>query len=292
MNIFYAIGGGLGHLNRVRVFIDQFLITPYKIITTQSLAEKFFAQDDLILVPTDAGDDQQKLAVYLGSAICKLEVSAFYIDTFPAGVLGELIHFKDMAYPRFYMARRLRWLNYSHFVDGLPFNFDKTYVLEGLETSHHQFIEKSSSETVNLKLEYPAPRPERIPANLIPRHKPLWIIVHSSSKEEVEVLYRHAMDIAAIENLNPFFVVLSDQKIDVQRGFCIPYFPANDWFTCADRIFSAAGFNTVTQINGFSSKSVCIPFPRKYDDQAWRARNCLNRGFDGLKDGLDEDYLD
>lgn len=273
MIFFYAVGGGLGHLNRVSVFIRQFKIESFKVITGHPQSDLFFHKKDVISVPSALAEDRKGLADFLAAEISTHNVSAFYIDTFPAGLLGELPLLNNISFPVFYLARRLRWKQYAGLVHLLPYRFFKTFLLETLEPLHLQFIAENTDEAVTLRLNYPEPEPSRIQLSLVPPDKPLWLIVHSSDKEEVQLLHDHAVEIAAIEGVNPFLVVLSDQKIEVGNGICMKYFPATDWFVSAERIFTAAGFNIIQQIRQFRHKHICIPFPRRFDDQSWRASN-------------------
>jgi len=76
-----------------------------------------------------------------------------------------------------------------------------------------------------------------------------------------------------LENQDPVFMVLSDQQIVEENVIWYAWFPAQDWFPLAARIFIGGGFNVLKQAVPYSEKITAIPFPRRYDDQAWRVKN-------------------
>jgi len=267
MKLFYAMGGGMGHVYRTWVFIRHFQITEYKIISSNPSVKKFFAEDQIIFLDPEHFEDSWEKFVQVSLPI--LNVSAFYVDSFPAGIIGELCQLSLNA-PVYYIARRMRWKKYEELTSGFNLSFSKVYQLEPLEPEHEDFIRQHSLEIAPLRLHYPVGSVANIPPELIPSHRPIWLIVHAFHKEETETLLQYARDVARLENINPCFVVLSDQTIDVFGGMCVQYFPAADWFSLADKIFMAAGFNSVQQATPHLDKVAFFPFPRKYDDQAWR----------------------
>jgi hypothetical protein len=44
-----------------------------------------------------------------------------------------------------------------------------------------------------------------IPKELMPAHRPVWLIVHAFHKEETETLLQYAKDVARLEKINPLF---------------------------------------------------------------------------------------
>lgn len=267
MNLFYAMGGGMGHVYRTWVFIQHFQFSEYKVLSSNPLVRKFFSDNHIIFIDSENYENQWNTFVHV--TLPALNPSALYVDTFPAGINGELSNLV-INFPIYYIARRMRWKKYEESTSGFSHSFSKVYRLEPLEPEHENFIRSHSSEIISLRLHYPEGSVMNIPQKLLPPHKPVWLIVHAFHKEETETLYQYAKDVARLEKINPSFVVLSDQTIEVSEGMCVPYFPAADWFPVADKIFMAAGFNSVQQAIPYLEKVTFFPFPRKYDDQAWR----------------------
>lgn len=265
MKLFYVMGGGSGHLTRVSTFIHQFNIREFRILTNNPLAEKLFQPNQIIAI---TGQDQRQIIQQVQLKLNELKFEALYVDAFPVGLYGELYDFSHQEV--IYLARRLRWHEYSKLVNQPTIQFHQTYCFEELEEDHKRFIEQTSKAVTPITLRYPTPDETKIPASQIPQGKPIWLIVHSFIQEEVEALVAYAKEMAKIEDKNPAFVVLTDQSICDPEVSCYNFYPASHWFPIAQRIFAGGGFNTVNQAIMFKEKLKFIPFPRKYDDQAWR----------------------
>lgn len=274
MKLFYVMGGGMGHLYRVSTFIQQCEIDEYRILTANALVYKLFSADKVLFISAD--NYKTVWSHFITETLPLLPVTQLYIDTFPNGIDGELRDWPQINYPVFYFARRLRWEIYQPAMQDFRFNFFYVYQLEELEDGHQQFITSKASTIEKLTIDYPPAQIDNIISNPLYNHKPRWLIVHAFNKEELESLVQYAQEVARQENLQPFFLVLSDQAIEVTNGTCINYFPAIDWFPAADRIFAGGGFNTVQQVQPFLTKTTLLPFPRKYDDQAWRIEAYIN----------------
>lgn len=272
MKLFYVMGGGWGHLYRVRTFINQFSITGIKVLTNNPLAGKLFLQEEIIHVQ---GESRDEVITRVQNLVASLDFEELYIDTFPAGLFGELNGLVRSKVT--YLARRLKWNNYSPLVNHGYVQFQETFCFEELEIEHENFLSEVSSSTVTLRLQYPDPNPDRIPRNLIPTGRPIWLVVHSFDKDEVYSLLNYAKDIARMENLLPTFIVLSDLPIEDNEAVGYTWLPASDWFPLAEKIFTGGGFNVMQQVMPFKHKVVSIPFPRKFDDQGWRIRHHLSQ---------------
>lgn len=260
----------MGHLFRTDVLIKQFAIEDYAILTSNALAYTIFSKEKVIFL--SPADYDQSWKAFLNEKLPYLTIQKLYIDSFPNGLLGELSFWPKVNYPVYYLARRLKWGNYKHLVQHMKFDFELIYQLEELEYEHLDFAKNNSKKITTLSLTYPFPNAIDPSAFNIPIDKPLWLVVHAFHEDELESLLQYAVAVAKHEKCEAYFVVISDKYSEVSNGVCIRYFPAMDWFPLAARIFTGAGFNTVQQIKPFLSKATLIPFPRQYDDQAWRAR--------------------
>jgi hypothetical protein len=266
MNLFYAMGGGWGHLTRVSTFIDQFGIIDFRILTNNPLAEKIFTPNQIITI---SDNDRAEIVHTVQQNLETLEFEKLYIDAFPVGLFGELNELSDKVI--IYLARRLRWNEYSKLIDQPAIQFEQSFCFEELEEGHQKFVNQFSRMVTPMTLRYEQPDATKIPSSKIPKNKPIWLVVHSFILEEVESLLAYAKEMASIEHQTPTFVVLTDQVIGDADVYCYDFYPASHWFPLADRIFAGGGFNTLHQAAPFKEKTRLIPFPRKYDDQAWRA---------------------
>ncbi len=273
---FYAIGGGWGHLMRVKTFINnQNIHADFKIITTNLAASQFFHKNNIILIDPIAYESQRNLKNAINKIIANKNFKKLYIDTFPNGILGELTPEMFININLYLLARRLKWDNYEDQI-GQPLKFQKTYLFESLEPAHQNFILNHSIAVKPFTLSYKPANSHKLEISAEKLNKPIWLIVHSQNKEEVDLLINHAKDIAKIEKIRPQFIVLTATPVcDTHNVNVLNNEHATDWYPVANRIFTGAGFNTIYELAEYRDKHICLPFHRRYDDQFWRARFAL-----------------
>ena len=277
MIAFYAMGGGWGHLTRIKTFIqNQGIHAPFKVITANREVATFFDEQSVLYISADEQSTTEELASNLEKALEPFQFTACYVDVFPNGILGELSMelFPGAAF--YYLGRRLRWDHYQPLVRS-SVEFNTAFLFEELEAPHQAFIERHSRQVARIQLDYPAPDLSFSHA-LLDSDQPIWLIVHTSRQEEVTLLLDHARDIASIENAHPCFVVLSDTRTERPGVHWLSGQNPLNWYPNVDRIFTAAGFNSWHQLAPWRSKHTCLPFPRKFDDQHWRSQQ-KNAGY-------------
>ncbi|MEM6831103.1 MAG: hypothetical protein AAF551_11365 [Bacteroidota bacterium] len=257
-------------MTRIKTFIqNQKITTPFKVITTNPKADRFFSDDQRIKITADKDMTKSQLRDSIQRAIADFNVEEWYIDTFPCGILGELDTSIISPSNCHYLARRIHWDAYRMLVNN-QLKFKRTFCFEPLTPDHQKFIQSSSQEVLRTTLRYPSPQP--ISHKVLHLKKPLWLIVHTTYKEEINLLLDHAMDIANIQKCTPQFVVLTDQPMELPDDIILMSNQnAIDWFPHAHKIISAAGFNTWYQLASWRGKHICLPFKRRYDDQFWRS---------------------
>jgi hypothetical protein len=284
MDLFYAMGGGLGHLCRINALIHTLGIINKRIITNSAFAPLVFESDEIINVSADYYHKPRELAAFIETVIYRFNVADFYIDTFPAGMIGELNYMRLKTCRLMYIARLLNPESGKSLMKDTGLNYHHTFQVEEIHSQHKEFINKHSVSISEISLIYPAikekPVLQQVLANI--NCKP-WIIVHSGPTHELEILYRHALDISSIHNQKPLFLILTQVK-DLLPGNDIVqlnYFPAVHFFPFAEKIFTACGFNSMYQTRQYAEIHHFIPFDRKYDDQFERAR--LRRNMKDIK---------
>ena len=285
MTIFYALGGGWGHLYRVRTFIDQKQIPDYKVLTANPVAHRFFDEEHLLIVDANAGSSAADLAAAIREKLVGVQVSVFYVDTFPQGILGELPEVIDPIWACYGLARRIIWSEYLPMLEGRPIKYRMVYAVEPLHPSQMAWYANHDTEVLPLVLRYPQANPRRIEDEALALEGPRWLIVHTSKEDELESLLGYARQSAMAAGENPSWIVLSDQEIALPGpGLVRPDWPAVDWFPLVDRIFCGGGFNTLAQVQAYRKKVKAIPFPRRFDDQAERIRRVLGETKPAFKD--------
>lgn len=272
MIAFYALGGGWGHFTRVYSFIQQSGIDgPKRVIVANPKAATYFSEDELIVVPESAQKDAAALRTFLLDIVSTYVFEKWYIDTFPVGILGELEPGIFQGAEVNFLARRMIWKNYLQMIQA-PVGFTNVYRFEALEFEHQDYLEKYSQAIIPIDFLVSSFEGDN-KHPLAQSKQPIWLVVHSSSVSELELLIDHARDLAQIENTYPKLIVLSDMEVPVSEGFhlLLGENPRN-WYGLAERIFTAAGFNTWYELSPYRRQHICLPLKRKYDDQFWRSR--------------------
>ena len=268
MILYYAMGGGMGHLVRASAFLHTFDLKPYKILTASANATRIFDRKDLITVDPEMQDSPENFLGFIQENLLKHNIERIILDCFASGILGEICHPGDVFnIPLDYVSRRIRWDRYKEKVSG-NLKFGKSFILEEPEPEHLTFIHDKSDEVWEGSLKYPEyGMPEKILQAWESRSA--WLIVHSGPEEEVRILINHALDIAEAENIRPELLLIS--PIQIPGITSLDFYPASSLFPLAGRIFSGCGFNIMQQTSEYRDKHIFIPFERKYDDQFRRA---------------------
>ncbi|UII25858.1 hypothetical protein LVD15_21545 [Fulvivirga maritima] len=270
MIAFYGFGGGFGHLTRISRFIQsQQINEPYLVLTSNTAATQLFPRENIKWPPSDLLFTKSQIKQWISSIIEKENITDFYIDTFPSGLFGELTQdlFNDINLNL--LCRRLKWNVYEKLIQE-PLHYSTCFVFEELEKEHQKYLLAHSGNMKKSK-----PSLELNNRNILYNRKlcnKYWLVVHSSNQEEVQVLIDHAKDMAMLEGATPEILVVTDQPIEDETTTLLQHENPADYYHHAERIFTAAGFNTWYELAPYRSKHTAIPFPRKFDDQFWRSR--------------------
>lgn len=275
--LYYALGGGLGHLSRAIAFCQTAQIPKEKllILTSSGYAKEVLEGYTYLLVPTELENDTKKFQNYLENLLKKQSIQQLYLDSFPCGILGEWTGLNLNSRIKFYyVARLLKWEIYQKQLSNTCLQFDKTFILEKLSFEHQEWIDNNSKKQEKIKLHYPILKPNSLMKNLKSKQlNPIWLIVHSQPTEEVDFLYNYASELADIQGIKPKIIIISKVKLtEKKQVIYINDFPAYPYFEDADRIFTACGFNLMQQTLPFRDKHHFIPFDRKFDNQFERAK--------------------
>ncbi|MFP5247444.1 MAG: hypothetical protein ACLGH0_12185 [Thermoanaerobaculia bacterium] len=245
MILYYAMGGGLGHLTRGRRVLERLGIEA-AFVTASPYARdpRVTGGFPVIEVPAQLEHDADAHRAWIRS----LKAERILVDSFPGGIQGELCGIDDV--PMDYVARLLKWSEYRKAVPGKLPQFETTYVVE--ELTH-----EVSGKTVPLNLaewrDGLSARPKGDDDGLRARRS---IVIHSGPDKEVNELLAYAEDLG-----------YRDPTVITR---CETY-PATSLFENASHIISAAGFNVMLETEPFRHKHSVLPFPRRFDDQYTRA---------------------
>jgi len=274
------MGGGLGHLARSLAVINTLGIASQAHLLTASP----FADDPRITAGVRVtrapqiyigGFDSYRL--WLQKLFDKLRPDELFLDTFPAGIRGELCGFKPLRdVPIQHVARLLRWDEYQKLLSDEPPKFTHAYILERLDHRHAQFIKQQGGKKRALALQYPSTASDSsvLDVEQLKRQgRPVWLVVHSGSAREVETLLDYADAMRHVENIDAELLLIARRPPERIRQVVtlIDCYPASLLFSVVDRIISGCGFNVMRETEPFQHKHRFIPFARRFDDQFTRA---------------------
>lgn len=274
--LYYALGGGLGHITRARAILAHWDVEA-RIITRADLAAHPRISNglDLLPVPVELEQDNAALRRWLEAVIRNLSPSVIYLDSFPAGLFGE---FCGMHLPKDtrleYIARLLRWDVYRQLLTGPVRGFSRTHLLEPLDSRHELWVKANSQNLSRLDFkDPPAPADPDCLSAFMALSPPRWLIVHSGNEAEIEDLMVYALEQAQMEALKPN-ICLASPKPDSALPAAVKLldcYPLTPLFRHAERIISACGFNTMRQTEAFRERHRFLPMQRHFDDQFTRA---------------------
>jgi hypothetical protein len=238
MIIYYAAGGGLGHLARARASLHTLELNDRALLLTTSpfASDKRVVGDtEIIEIPPSFASDLQGYRAWLQEILAQYQPTEFYLDTFPAGILGEFCDFEFSANTKlFHLARLLKWEEYSRQIQSTPPKFALTYVLEPLTAEHQTYLQNHTEEMKPLMLQDP---PHHLNdetkkaaiaimrssvIELLVRHpqsldqtpavrRPLWLIVHSGTSEETNELVAYAVEMSRLEGVQARLVLIAPE---------------------------------------------------------------------------------
>lgn len=267
MKMFYAAGGGFGHLRRVQRFISQTQTGDYRVISNNPVARLLFECENVL---TLLGDSPAQWSEQVSRFIQEWNPEALFIDTFPNGLLGEL-NAEVITAPVNYLARRLKWAAYQPLLtDEKQFHFETVYRFECLEQEHQKFGATHARKFIEFKLSRDLAQAKTEQGMFDGR---LWLVMHTSQAEEVESLVEDAIDLAERESNRPVIGLYSNIQLQGKPIVQIDHRQFSQALSSAERVFCGGGFNTLFELQPYRHKVRAVPFPRRFDDQAWRIRN-------------------
>lgn len=276
MLLYYAMGGGLGHLTRARAFSHTLGLDGEVTL----FASSRFADDPrvtgglpVVRVPEALDGSPEGLRALLeetlsGLGASGLGASGLVVDAFPAGILGELAGWSPPpGLALWHVARLLLWERYAADASPRLPRFEKTFVVEELHADHRRALEAASAEARLLDLVDPPCDPPE------PVEPPYALVVHGGPDEETNDLVACARELLRSDGSRARIALASPRRPaglppDVQ--WCDVH-PAAGLFAGAERIVAAAGFNAVRQSAPFRARTFLVPYPRRFDDQFTRA---------------------
>tara|TARA_B100000683_G_scaffold100241_1_gene99086 strand:- start:144 stop:833 length:690 start_codon:yes stop_codon:yes gene_type:complete len=225
----------------------------------------FFQSTRVAFIDYKKGDVVNFIKI-LQSKIDDLLPKTFVTDCFPLGVTGEL---NDVVFGEEVIHEHIcRRLYFKPYLNKIRVNlkWESVYACEALDRFQLDFFKIHSKEIENINLSSPAH------LSSIQEVDGSWLIVHSGPKEEVLKLIDFAKKQAVKIDKKPLFKVVTFADIDgaISTNDLIPL------FIKAERIFIGGGFNLIHETESFRSKTIALPFKRKYDNQVLRIKRAYS----------------
>jgi hypothetical protein len=241
MIIYYAAGGGLGHLTRARAVLHTLGCKGHIALLTASgfASDKRVVGDaEIIEIPQTFASDFEGYRAWLREIFAQYQPAEIYLDTFPAGILGEFCDFEFPANARLiHLARLLKWKHYSRQIQGRAPEFASTYVLEPLMAEHEAYLQKHAEAITPLLLQDPphdlndelkkaaiAIMRSSVVELLVPHpqasdqapavRRPLWLIVHSGAATEIDQLIAYTIEMSRLEEIVPRLVLIAPEVME------------------------------------------------------------------------------
>ncbi len=278
MVVYYALGGGLGHLTRARRVLAEFGLDGDAVLLTASpYARDPRVTGDLpvVEVPRHLAADRAGFRRWVAVALRDLRADELIVDTFPGGILGELCGL-ELPAARL-IARRLRWPAYRRRLAGPLPAYEVAHVIEPLSAAHAAALAVSARRIEPLAL-----RPALGPAGASLHEDPHVAVVHTGPADELNELVELAHEWRSGPRAR--VLIVSPRPPDRLRGsavWCDAY-PAAPHLHHAELIVTAAGWGVMQDTEHVRGRHRFVPFPRPLDDQFWRARSARRRIEDRL----------
>lgn len=265
--LLYAVGTGLGHLVRARAFAHGHARDVH-VFTTNPAAAAVLGALPHTVVPESVRLSGAALRAALDQAVCALGAEHVILDVFPNGIRDELL---DWTPPGGAVSLLVRRLLQRPEPGGPPVH--TAYVCEALDPWQQDWIEQRAAHVEQAVLiDPPAGLPAELSQWLETAPRPVWAVVHSGVRSEVELLVSHARDDAFAQGLSPTIVLIHPAPPPLPDVVSWSVSPAWPMFAKVDRVVGGAGFNLVRQCLAAGVDLLSVPLPRRFDDQAGRAR--------------------
>lgn len=258
MILYYAVGGGLGHISRSLAILNRspWLAGRTRLMTSSAIAGLAVSHSPSPVdhVAEETITSKRRYAEFLSDYLNRHRIRLLIADTFPSGIVGEWGWGKP-SIPMMLVARHVKWKEYEKRVGASGVAPAHTLMVEPLDEGQERALEDCGEV---LRMDSPITLEQ-------PRggvKKPGVLIVHSGSAEELEKLKTIAMERAGGAG--------SIDVVSPERGI----YPVESFIRDYSTIVSGAGYN-MCALASQAPKGVThilYPFERKFDEQFLRAR--------------------
>ena len=281
MILYYAMGGGLGHLSRSLAILQglpQSLVAQVRLLASSrhTALIRPYSPCPVDIVAGEILTSRRAYLRYLENYLKRYQISTLVLDTFPFGIVGEWLDVA-LSLPRMLIARSLKWEPYQERIRHREGAFPQyALVIERLQGEYFHKLRRESQLTpldapILLPTGQPGP-PERLERRDL-------LIVHSGDTHERETLEQVAREQRNGQNER----FISPDCIFPEQGI----YPAERVMSRYRTIVAAAGYNMIAIASQASPdrRFILHPFPRRFDDQFLRLERFEQRQWPWRQEG-------
>ncbi|MHC1741875.1 MAG: hypothetical protein AB9873_02445 [Syntrophobacteraceae bacterium] len=287
-----APGGGLGHLVRACAVSTELaqLGVQSRVATHSPYAHGLSRLTRCVIDFIPAARWKQAIPRF-----CEhLKPHLVVLDTFPWGIRGEWARSMTHGDRMILMARRLNvpaYLRAASLEWGAETRVPRHVIaIEPLSPGYRELLEASGSRLYSLPgrirplVDGVLPRaPLRLEERL--RKKATWLVVHSGPVAEVQQLIELARkDMGECDDGQ--IVTIVPEEAQYSGTLTCQFFPASRLYPYVHRVVTGAGYNCVAETAQWRPKHLCLPFPRRYDEQEERFRELSRDSAFDLENGV------
>lgn len=280
MILYYALGGGLGHLSRSFALISRApeeIRKRTRLLVSSAHAELASPHSPCSLdrVPEQVMTDRGLYLHFLSGYLGHHDIDLMIVDSFPFGLLGEL-KFLAPRIPRLLVGRYLRWDAYLErcgFLEGAVWP-RVALLIERQESTYRQTLERhgrivSAPWPVSLAAGVGSGRPDQSPA---------CCVIHSGPVGEVNLLMNKAYQVMAERGIGGL-----PELFTPGRGV----YPVERNLLRFSDVVAGAGYGACSAAATLHGRVRfhLHPFRRRFDDQALRLRRLQEGSWGMTADG-------
>jgi UDP:flavonoid glycosyltransferase YjiC (YdhE family) len=281
--LYYALGGGLGHLTRSIAVLRQVQrrLTPAVLAITNSPHAALYEAEGVPHTRLTQADGAfaGALAGRIRSTICEFEPDVLVVDAFPRGILGELPGvLPELRCPKVAILRRLRHEYVAQYgvVDFVRSHYRRAVLVEGMPGAFADALGDVVIRVPPVLIRDVDELPSRTQAReaLGLRDGERAVLgVGSGSPEKVRGLFRLLQKIRARSPVGFALrlATLNDLPSEPWAEFHVRHFPLMELLTGVDLVVGAAGYNLYHETQALGVPAVFVPQERLYDEQLARA---------------------
>jgi hypothetical protein len=268
MILYYALGGGLGHIARSLAILER-MPAPLRgqcRLLVSSLSAGIavpHAPCPVDRVPPAVMENKEDYFAFFTAYLRTHCFTAIVADTFPFGLLGEL-RGEAGEVPRVLVGRYLRWEPYAARYGAGGRRPDAAVLLEEQEPAYRENLERRGRVMLR-------PGPVSLAGAFPPSSRRRCCLFHTGDGAELKILAHRAQGVMAELGLSG-----APEVIVPENGL----FPVERHLAGYSDVVAGAGYGACAMalLGRGTVRFHLTPFPRRYDDQALRLQR--------LRDGM------